>query len=77
MISVTMINFLRFQAPLAYYDPAVSTSLYVNSVGATQMKPGSTVDDPESAVMVNLTHGPFHSGGGFSNVLSSVRLLFI
>ena len=77
MISVTMINFLRFQAPIAYYDPAVSTSLYVTSVGATQIKPGSTVDDPEVAAIGNLTHGPFYSGGGFSNVLSSVRLLFI
>jgi len=32
------------------------------------MKPGSTVDDPEVAAMVSLSHGPFYSGGGFSNI---------
>ena len=43
------------------------------------MKPGSTVDDPEMAAMVDLTGGPgpFFSGGGFSNVFQSVRLVSI
>ena len=41
------------------------------------MKLGSTVDDPEVAAMVNFTEGPFSSGGGFSNIFPSVRLLFI
>ena len=50
---------------------------YVTSVGATQMNPGSTIDDPEVAAMANLSLGPFYSGGGFSNVFPSVRLLFI
>ena len=56
-----------------------STCPYVTSVGATQMKPGSTVDDPEMAAMVDLTGGtgPFFSGGGFSNVFPSVILLSI
>jgi len=45
-----------------------STCPYVTSVGATQMNPGSTVDDPEVAAMVDLPVTPFFSGGGFSNV---------
>ena len=36
---------------------------YITAVGATQISPGSTVNDPESAVFQR-----FPSGGGFSNV---------
>ena len=55
-----------------------STCPYVTSVGATQMKPGSTVNDPEVAAMVSsgLTKGAFYSGGGFSNVFPSDCYLF-
>ena len=38
------------------------------------MKPGSTVDDPEMAAMVEGPE-PFFSGGGFSNVFPFVGLL--
>jgi hypothetical protein len=40
------------------------------------MKPGSTVDDPEVAAMVNLTYESFYSGGGFSNIFPSDYYLF-
>ncbi|KAI0649097.1 subtilisin-like protein [Trametes meyenii] len=39
-----------------------STCPYVTAVGATQVDPGKSVHDPESAT------SPFGSGGGFSNV---------
>ena len=55
-----------------------STCPYVTSVGATRMKPGSTVDDPEVAAMVTFDppKGPFYSGGGFSNIFPSDCYLF-
>ncbi|KAL0577149.1 hypothetical protein V5O48_004825 [Marasmius crinis-equi] len=43
-----------------------STCPFVSSVGATQMDPGATVNDPESACMQVIV-----SGGGFSNMFPS------
>jgi tripeptidyl-peptidase I len=38
------------------YNPDFSSSCpYITSVGATQLYPGQTVNDPESAMQVNLT----------------------
>ena len=46
-----------------------STCPYVTSVGATRMKPGSTVDDPEVAAIATAPNKTsFFSGGGFSNI---------
>lgn len=42
-----------------------STCPYITSVGATQIKPGKTVNDPEEACETTI-----YSGGGFSNVFS-------
>lgn len=41
--------------------------MQVTSVGATQIKLGNTVDDPEEAVDPDNIYA-FSSGGGFSNV---------
>ncbi|KAH9831173.1 peptidase S8/S53 domain-containing protein [Rhodofomes roseus] len=46
------------------YNPGFpATCPYVTSVGATQISPGNTVNDPEVACDTNI-----YSGGGFSNV---------
>jgi tripeptidyl-peptidase-1 len=43
------------------------TCPFVTSVGATKLYPGSTVNDPESAVL-DPAYPPYSSGGGFSNI---------
>ncbi|KAK9781494.1 putative Peptidase S8/S53 domain-containing protein [Seiridium cardinale] len=55
------------------YNPdAVSSCPYVTSVGATQLQPNQTINDPESAMQTALAAAPdpasrFSSSGGFSN----------
>ncbi|KAH8662523.1 peptidase S8/S53 domain-containing protein [Xylariales sp. PMI_506] len=51
---------------------AVSACPYMTSVGATQLQPNQTIDDPESALQTALAPAPdpesrFSSSGGFSN----------
>lgn len=53
------------------YNPDYPSNCpYVTSVGATQLQPGQTIKDPESALQTPLGPGPlanFASAGGFSN----------
>ena len=67
-ILYVLTSFLSFRRLIVLLQ---NTCPYVTSVGATQIKSGSTVDDPEVAAMVSLSEGFFSSGGGFSNIFPS------
>ena len=57
-------NLTEPSAPDGKFNPSFpATCPYVTAVGATQLKPGASVFDPESACETII-----HSGGGFSNV---------
>ncbi|KAK5991871.1 Aorsin [Cladobotryum mycophilum] len=52
------------------YNPGNPVSCpYLTAVGATQLEPGTTIQDPEGAMQTSLGPGAelFASGGGFSN----------
>jgi len=52
------------------FNPSFPSSCpFLTSVGATGMKPGSSVNDPEVAALLTFSDGTvFSGGGGFSNV---------
>lgn len=56
---------LRDPSGLTFNPTFPSTCPYVTSVGATQIKPGASVTEPEVACETVI-----HSSGGFSNVFA-------
>ena len=44
---------------------------YVTTVGATQVNPGNSVNQPESAAVDGINE--FSSGGGFSNIFATPK----